>query len=186
MEFGVAFTSRIGDYDLVALAESLGFDQAWFFDSQMIYSDVYATMAVAARETLQKEGVPTRVVSAPCIELFREQDDDYINATVGDAEVRIVIEAGVSQGWSDVIDDIRMIGRHHHGTRRRLRRALCDAHDHRQPGDIGQRFVRQARRGQPRRHQHGKGHDAGCDSEPSERASLSSITGMPSRTGKAR
>ncbi len=51
MEFGVAFTSRIGDYDLVALAEKLGFDQAWFFDSQMIYSDVYATMAVAARET---------------------------------------------------------------------------------------------------------------------------------------
>ncbi len=51
MEFGVAFTSRVGDYDLVALAESLGFDQAWFFDSQMIYSDVYATMAVAARET---------------------------------------------------------------------------------------------------------------------------------------
>lgn len=51
MEFGVAFTSRIGDYDLVAMAESLGFDQAWFFDSQMIYSDVYATMAVAARET---------------------------------------------------------------------------------------------------------------------------------------
>ncbi len=51
MEFGVAFTSKIGDFDLVALAESLGFDQAWFFDSQMIYSDVYATMAVAARET---------------------------------------------------------------------------------------------------------------------------------------
>lgn len=51
MEFGVTFTSRIGDYDLVALAESLGFDHAWFFDSQMIYSDVYATMAVAARET---------------------------------------------------------------------------------------------------------------------------------------
>ena len=51
MEFGVTFTPRIGDYDLVAMAESLGFDQAWFFDSQMIYSDVYATMAVAARET---------------------------------------------------------------------------------------------------------------------------------------
>ena len=51
MEFGVAFTPRVGDYDLVALAETLGFDQAWFFDSQMIYSDVYATMAVAARET---------------------------------------------------------------------------------------------------------------------------------------
>ena len=30
MEFGVTFTPRIGDYDLVAMAESLGFDQAWF------------------------------------------------------------------------------------------------------------------------------------------------------------
>ena len=51
MKFGVAFTSRIGDYDLVQLAESLGFDQVRFFDSQMIYSDVYATMALAANKT---------------------------------------------------------------------------------------------------------------------------------------
>ena len=51
MEFGVVFTSRVGDHDLVAQAEALGFDQAWFYDSQMIYSDVYATMAVAAHVT---------------------------------------------------------------------------------------------------------------------------------------
>jgi len=51
MEFGVVFASRIGDHDLVQLAESLGFAQAWFFDSQMIYSDVYATMALAADRT---------------------------------------------------------------------------------------------------------------------------------------
>lgn len=51
MQFGVVFTSRVGDYDLVKLAESWGYDQAWFFDSQMIYSDVYATMALAAHET---------------------------------------------------------------------------------------------------------------------------------------
>ncbi len=51
MEFGVVFTSRVGDYDLVQQAERLGFDQAWFYDSQMIYSDVYATMALAAHET---------------------------------------------------------------------------------------------------------------------------------------
>jgi transketolase len=67
-------------------------------------------LAVAAREALQKEGVPTRVVSAPCLELFREQDDDYIHATIGAAEVRIVVEAGVSQGWSDVIDNCAFIG----------------------------------------------------------------------------
>lgn len=51
MEFGVAFPSKVGDYQLVKLAESVGFDQAWFFDSQMIYSDVYATMALAAHHT---------------------------------------------------------------------------------------------------------------------------------------
>jgi len=67
-------------------------------------------LAVAARETLQKEGTPTRVVSVPCVELFRDQDDDYIHATVGDAEVRIVVEAGVSFGWSDVIDNCAFVG----------------------------------------------------------------------------
>jgi len=51
MEFGVAFATKIGDHDLVAHAERLGFRQAWFFDSQMIYSDVYAAMALAAHHT---------------------------------------------------------------------------------------------------------------------------------------
>ncbi len=51
MDFGVVFASRVGDSALVALAEELGFHQAWFYDSQMIYSDVYATLALAADRT---------------------------------------------------------------------------------------------------------------------------------------
>lgn len=51
MEFGVVFASRVGDEDRTALAERLGYDQAWFYDSQMIYSDVYAIMALAADRT---------------------------------------------------------------------------------------------------------------------------------------
>lgn len=51
MEFGIAFASKVGDHELVRLAEELGFHQAWFYDSQMIYSDVYATMALAAHRT---------------------------------------------------------------------------------------------------------------------------------------
>lgn len=51
MDFGVTFPSKISDYNLVMLAEEVGFQQAWFFDSQMIYSDVYATMALAAHTT---------------------------------------------------------------------------------------------------------------------------------------
>ena len=51
MDFGVTFPSRVGDFELVELAERLGYRQAWFYDSQMIYSDVYATMALAAFKT---------------------------------------------------------------------------------------------------------------------------------------
>ncbi|MEM7466890.1 MAG: LLM class flavin-dependent oxidoreductase [Pseudomonadota bacterium] len=51
MEFGITLTPRIRDYELIQLAEQLGYDQAWFYDSQMIYSDVYATMALCAKET---------------------------------------------------------------------------------------------------------------------------------------
>ncbi len=51
MEFGAVFASRVEDHALVRLAEDVGYDQAWFYDSQMIYSDVYATMALAAHVT---------------------------------------------------------------------------------------------------------------------------------------
>lgn len=51
MDFGVTFPSRVGDFELVELAERLGYSQAWFYDSQMIYSDVYTTLALAAHKT---------------------------------------------------------------------------------------------------------------------------------------
>ncbi|RMD85474.1 MAG: LLM class flavin-dependent oxidoreductase, partial [Candidatus Dadabacteria bacterium] len=51
MEFGLALPSRATDHELVRLAEELGYDQVWFYDSQMLYSDVYATMALAAYRT---------------------------------------------------------------------------------------------------------------------------------------
>lgn len=51
MEFGVAFPSRITDAELVKLAEDLGYDQAWFYDSQVLCSDCFATMALAADRT---------------------------------------------------------------------------------------------------------------------------------------
>ena len=51
MDFGITLTPHIKDYEYVKLAEQLGYSQAWFYDSQMIYSDVYATMALCAKET---------------------------------------------------------------------------------------------------------------------------------------
>jgi transketolase len=56
-------------------------------------------LAVAARERLQVEGIPTAVVSLPCWELFDEQDLDYREAVLGVDTVRIGVEAAVRFGW---------------------------------------------------------------------------------------
>ena len=51
MDFGIGFPSYIRAWEDVKRAEDYGFTHAWFYDSHMIYSDVYATMALAAEHT---------------------------------------------------------------------------------------------------------------------------------------
>ncbi len=51
MEFGLNFPARIDAWKDLVAAEDLGFTSAWFYDSQMLNSDVYATMALAAEHT---------------------------------------------------------------------------------------------------------------------------------------
>lgn len=51
MKFGAMVATKIDDWQLIPYAESLGYDHAWFPDSQMIWSDCYATMALAAQHT---------------------------------------------------------------------------------------------------------------------------------------
>ena len=51
MELGVCVASHINDVDYVVRAEELGFSHAWLADSQMLWSDCYATLAVAATRT---------------------------------------------------------------------------------------------------------------------------------------
>ena len=58
------------------------------------------SLALEAREKLQAEGIPTRVVSMPCIELFAEQSQDYQDEILPPSiTARLAIEAGVRQGW---------------------------------------------------------------------------------------
>ncbi|HJY26645.1 MAG TPA: transketolase [Pyrinomonadaceae bacterium] len=58
------------------------------------------SLALEAREKLEAEGVPTRVVSMPCCELFDEQPEEYRNEVLPPAiTARLAIEAGVRQGW---------------------------------------------------------------------------------------
>ncbi len=51
MEFGICLASRPSDVDYVVEAERLGFTHCWAADSQMIWSDVYATLALIADRT---------------------------------------------------------------------------------------------------------------------------------------
>ncbi|MFP4273416.1 MAG: transketolase [Paracoccaceae bacterium] len=56
-------------------------------------------VALAARDLLQAEGIGTRVVSMPCMELFAAQDEAYRRRVLPGGAVRVGIEAGVRQGW---------------------------------------------------------------------------------------
>jgi 5,10-methylenetetrahydromethanopterin reductase len=51
MDFGIGFPSYIRAWEDAKRAEDYGFTHAWFYDSQMLYSDVYATMVLAAEHT---------------------------------------------------------------------------------------------------------------------------------------
>ncbi|HYD87742.1 MAG TPA: transketolase [Vitreimonas sp.] len=74
-------------------------------------------LAVKARELLQAEGVPTRVVSAPCFELFEMQDDVYQDGVCGDDdELKIGVEAAVGQGWFEAFGLDAFVGMSTFGT----------------------------------------------------------------------
>ena len=68
-------------------------------------SGTEVAIALAARDLLEAEGVPTRVVSTPCWALFDRQTPKYRAEVVGAAPVRIAVEAGVRQGWERFIGE---------------------------------------------------------------------------------
>lgn len=68
-------------------------------------SGTEVSVAVAARDLLEADGVPTRVVSTPCWELFEAQPESYRQTTIGKAPVRIAVEAAASFGWERFIGE---------------------------------------------------------------------------------
>lgn len=51
MDIGICVASDVSDIDYAVLCEELGYSHLWYADSQMIWSDVFATMALAATRT---------------------------------------------------------------------------------------------------------------------------------------
>lgn len=62
-------------------------------------------IALAAREILEGEGTPARVVSVPSFELFFEQEEEYQREVIGNAPARVAVEAAVSLGWTSFIGE---------------------------------------------------------------------------------
>lgn len=63
-------------------------------------------LAVQAQVILESRGVPTRVVSAPCLEWFDRQSQAYKDEILPKSvAMRVSIEAGIAQGWRDYIGD---------------------------------------------------------------------------------
>jgi transketolase len=58
-----------------------------------------------AKVTQEAEGVPTRLVSTPCWELFEKQSAAYQASVIGEGTVRVAVEAGVRQGWDRFIGE---------------------------------------------------------------------------------
>jgi transketolase len=73
-------------------------------------------LAVQAREIMQKEGVPTAVVSMPCRLLFEEQDLQYKKMVLGETKARVAVEAAVELGWERYLGlEGKFVGMHDFG-----------------------------------------------------------------------
>ncbi len=64
------------------------------------------SVALDARDSLEADGIPTRVVSMPCVEWFEEQDETYRESVLPSAvKARVSVEAGIAQGWHRYVGD---------------------------------------------------------------------------------
>ncbi|MEV7689929.1 transketolase [Streptomyces bungoensis] len=74
-------------------------------------------VAVEARERLQAEGVPTRVVSMPSVEWFEQQDQGYRDSVLPPSvKARVAVEAGIGLTWHKYVGDAgRIVSLEHFG-----------------------------------------------------------------------
>ena len=68
----------------------------------LLASGSEVSLAVEVAEELEAE---TKIVSVPEREKFLAQDEEYINQVLGEDTFRVVLEAGVSSGWHQLLQD---------------------------------------------------------------------------------
>ncbi|MFV2101203.1 transketolase [Micromonospora sp. LOL_024] len=63
-------------------------------------------LCLTARERLEADGTPTRVVSMPCQEWFYEQDEAYRESVLPrGVKARVSVEAGIAMSWRGIVGD---------------------------------------------------------------------------------
>jgi len=77
----------------------------------LLASGSEVALALAAREALQAEATPTRVVSMPCWELFEARPEAERRAVLGPGTARVAVEAACALGWHRYTGDTgRFVG----------------------------------------------------------------------------
>ena len=98
--------STHGDVALVAKGAYILKEASGSADVVLIATGSEVGVALATQDLLEGQGVSTRVVSAPCLEWFKETDAAYQGQVIPKtAKLRVSIEAGIAQGWRDYIGD---------------------------------------------------------------------------------
>jgi transketolase len=83
-------------------------------------------LALAARDELEAEGMPTRVVSMPCWELFDRQPQDYRDHVLPPTvRARVAVEQAATLGWDRYVGDRgAVVGMHTFGASAPLRQLV--------------------------------------------------------------
>jgi len=98
--------STHGDVALVAKGAYILKEASGSADVVLIATGSEVGVALATQDLLEGQGISTRVVSAPCLEWFKETDAAYQGHVIPkNARLRVSIEAGIAQGWRDYIGD---------------------------------------------------------------------------------
>ena len=71
----------------------------------LIATGTEVALALEVCEELNKEGIETRLVSAPCLDIFDRQTKEYKNEVLNKNTLRVAIEAGSSYGWERYIGE---------------------------------------------------------------------------------
>ncbi|ADG74829.1 transketolase [Cellulomonas flavigena DSM 20109] len=111
-EDGFATTDGVAKGAYVLLEASSGTP-----DVVLIATGSEVQLAVEARATLEAAGVATRVVSAPCLEWFAEQDEEYRESVLpSSVRARVSVEAGIALSWHKIVGDAgRTVSIEHYG-----------------------------------------------------------------------